>query len=152
VPGIAAALALLTFIVLNFAVFKIIPVTLTLPAITGFLISIGTAVDGNILIFERIKEELRGGKDLNTALQSGFDRAWASIRDSNFSTIIICAVLFFFGQSTPGASIVSGFAITLALGLILNLFTAVLVTRTFIHLLVGFTHDSLVKNKWLMGI
>ncbi|MFN8373523.1 MAG: protein translocase subunit SecD [Anaerolineae bacterium] len=151
VPGIAAALGLLVFIVLNFAVFKIIPVTLTLPSITGFLISIGTAVDGNILIFERMKEELRGGKDLDSALQAGFDRAWASIRDSNLSTIIICSVLFLFGQ-TPGASIVSGFAVTLVLGLLLNLFTAVLVTRTFMNLLVAVARPSLIKNHWLMGV
>ena len=115
VPGIAADLALLIFIVLNMAVFKLIPVTLTLPAIVGFLISIGTAVDGNILIFERIKEELRGGRSLDVAIDEGFSRAWQSIRDSNFSTILICGVLFLFGQ-TPGASIVAGFAITLALG------------------------------------
>jgi protein-export membrane protein SecD len=151
VPGIAAALGLLVFVLLNFAIFKLIPITLTLPAITGFLISIGTAVDGNILIFERVKEELRAGKDLNAALQAGFDRAWASIRDSNLSTIIICSVLFLFGQ-TPGASIVSGFAVTLVLGLLLNLFTAVLVTRTFVSILVEVTRPSLVKNRWLMGI
>jgi len=151
VPGIAADLALIVFIVLNMAVFKLIPVTLTLPAIVGFLISIGTAVDGNILIFERIKEELRAGNDLNTALESGFDRAWASIRDSNFSTIIICAILFLFGQ-TPGASIVSGFALTLALGLMLNLFTAIIVTRTFLHLLVAGLRQSLIQRHWLLGV
>jgi len=151
VPGIAADLALLVFIVLNMAIFKLVPVTLTLPAIVGFLISIGTAVDGNILIFERIKEELRGGKDLDTALVSGFDRAWNSIRDSNLSTIIICAILFLFGQ-TPGASVVSGFAVTLALGLIINLFTAIIVTRTFLHILVALLHQPLVERKWLLGV
>jgi protein-export membrane protein SecD len=151
VPGIAAALALLVFIVLNMAIFKLVPVTLTLPAITGFLISIGTAVDGNILIFERIKEELRAGKDLQTALTSGFDRAWNSIRDSNFSTIIICVILFFFGQ-TPGASIVSGFAVTLALGLIINLFTAVIVTRTFLNILVALLYRPLTERRWLLGV
>ncbi len=151
VPGIAADLALLVFIVLNMAVFKLLPVTLTLPAIVGFLISIGTAVDGNILIFERIKEELRAGNDLDTALKSGFDRAWASIRDSNFSTIIICGILFLFGQ-TPGASIVSGFAVTLALGLLINLFTAVIVTRTFLHLLVAGLRQPLIQRHWLLGV
>ncbi len=151
VPGIAADLALLVFIALNFALFKLIPVTLTLPAIVGFLISIGTAVDGNILIFERIKEELRAGNDLETALRAGFDRAWASIRDSNLSTIIICAILFLFGQ-TPGASIVSGFAVTLALGLILNLFTAIIVTRTFLHLLVAVLRQPLTQRQWLLGV
>jgi protein-export membrane protein SecD len=151
VPGIAADGALIVFILLNMALFKLIPVTLTLPAITGFLISIGTAVDGNILIFERIKEELRAGKNLDDALDAGFDRAWTSIRDSNISTIIICAILFMFGL-TPGASIVSGFAVTLALGLILNLFTAVLVTRTFLYLIAGGLRDSLAKRKWLLGV
>lgn len=151
IPGLAADLALLVFILLNFAVFKLIPVTLTLPAITGFLISIGTAVDGNILIFERIKEELRGGKTLDEALESGFNRAWQSIRDSNFSTIIICGVLFLFGQ-TPGASIVSGFAVTLALGLIINLFTAVVVTRTFLHLLVAVLRRPITQRAWLLGV
>ncbi len=151
VPGIAADLALLVFIVLNLTVFKLLPVTLTLPAIVGFLISIGTAVDGNILIFERIKEELRAGNDLDNALKAGFDRAWNSIRDSNLSTIIICVILFLFGQ-TPGASIVSGFAVTLAIGLILNLFTAVIVTRTFLHLLVAGMHTRLTQRQWLLGV
>lgn len=151
VPGIAADLALILFILLNLAVFKIIPVTLTLPAITGFLISIGTAVDGNILIFERIKEELRDGKPLDEALDAGFNRAWQSIRDSNISTIIICAILFFFGQ-TPGASIVAGFAVTLAIGLILNLFTAVIVTRTLLSLFVQAMHKPLTERAWLLGV
>jgi protein-export membrane protein SecD len=151
VPGLAADLALVVFILLNLAVFKLIPITLTLPAITGFLIGIGTAVDGNILIFERIKEELRGGKKLDEALDAGFDRAWTSIRDSNISTIIICGILFLFGQ-TPGASIVSGFAVTLALGLVLNLFTAVTVTRTFLHVFVALLHQPLVQRKWLLGV
>lgn len=150
VPGIAADLALLVFILLNFAAFKLIPVTLTLPAITGFLISIGTAVDGNILIFERIKEEMRAGNDLDAALEAGFNRAWQSIRDSNFSTIIICAILFMFGQ-TPGASAVAGFAVTLAIGLIINLFTAVVVTRTFLHLLVSLLRQPIRQRAWLLG-
>lgn len=151
VPGIAANLALLVFILLNFAIFKLIPITLTLPAITGFLISIGTAVDGNILIFERIKEEMRVGSDLDSALEVGFNRAWQSIRDSNFSTIIICGILFMFGQ-TPGASIVAGFAVTLALGLIVNLFTAVIVTRTFLHLIVALLRRPIQQRAWLLGV
>lgn len=150
-PGFAADLALIVFIFLNIAVFKLLPVTLTLPAITGFLISIGTAVDGNILIFERIKEELRAGLALEDALQAGFDRAWTSIRDSNLSTIIICGILFMFGQ-TPGASIVAGFAVTLAIGLVLNLFTAVIVTRTFLYILVGIFRTALDRNRALLGV
>lgn len=151
VPGISADIALFVFILLNLALFKLLPVTLTLPAITGFLISIGTAVDGNVLIFERIKEEIRAGKDLDAALSDGFDRAWQSIRDSNISTIIICGILFLFGQ-TPGASIVSGFAVTLAIGLILNLFTAVTVTRTFLYLIAAVSRKQLTENKWLLGV
>ena len=149
-PGLAADFALVVFIFLNIAIFKLLPVTLTLPAITGFLISIGTAVDGNILIFERIKEELRAGLPLEAALKAGFDRAWTSIRDSNLSTIIICGILFMFGQ-TPGASIVAGFAVTLAIGLVLNLFTAVIVTRTFLYVLVGWFRGSIENNRALLG-
>lgn len=149
--GIAADLALLVFIALNLMLFKMIPVTLTLPAIAGFLISIGTAVDGNILIFERIKEELRAGASLADALSAGFDRAWTSIRDSNTSTIIICGILFLFGQ-TPGASIVSAFAVTLALGLVLNLFTAVIVTRTFLVTLVSIAEGFIQQRKWTLGV
>ncbi|MEL6403364.1 MAG: protein translocase subunit SecD [Chloroflexota bacterium] len=151
VPGISADIALFVFILLNLALFKLLPVTLTLPAITGFLISIGTAVDGNVLIFERIKEEIRAGKSLDDSLNDGFDRAWQSIRDSNISTIIICGILFLFGQ-TPGASIVSGFAVTLAIGLVLNLFTAVTVTRTFLYLIANLTRKQLTENKWLLGV
>lgn len=151
VPGISADIALVIFILLNLALFRLLPVTLTLPAITGFLISIGTAVDGNILIFERIKEEIRAGTPLREALDAGFDRAWTSIRDSNISTIIISGILFLFGQ-TPGASIVSGFAVTLALGLMLNLFTAVTVTRTFLYLIVGLNRNVLESRPWLLGV
>jgi len=151
VPGIAASLALLVFIVLNLAMFKIIPITLTLPAIVGFLISIGTAVDGNILIFERMREEMRAGRDMDTAVDEGFTRAWSSIRDSNLSTILISAVLFLFGQ-TPGASQVSGFAVTLALGLLLNLYTAIIVTRTFLHIILAITRGAIKDRHWLMGV
>lgn len=151
VPGLAADVALLLFAAMNVALFKFIPVTLTLPAITGFLISIGTAVDGNILIFERIKEELRKGRSLDMAIMAGFDRAWTSIRDSNLSTIIICVILYLFG-STFGAGAVRGFAVTLALGLVLNLFTAVIVTRTLLTLLMRFAGKSLQSRSWLMGI
>lgn len=150
VSGIAADMALLMFIALNLSLFKLIPITLTLPGITGFLIGIGTAVDGNILIFERVKEELRAGKPLADAVEMGFDRAWQSIRDSNFSTIIICGILFLFGQ-TPGASIVSGFAITLALSLMLNLFTAVIVTRTVLRALIIVLARPIGARAWLMG-
>ncbi len=151
-PGVAAALALLVFAVLNFALYKLIPITMTLPAITGFLISVGTAVDGNILIFERMKEELRRGKRLRLAIDAGFDRAWTSIRDSNLSTIIICIVLYIFGTSF-GAGAVRGFAVTLALGLVINLFTAVTVTQTFLHyILMPVNDETVTKHGWLLGL
>ncbi|HEX3052557.1 MAG TPA: protein translocase subunit SecD [Aggregatilineaceae bacterium] len=151
IPGIAAALALLLFAGINFALFKFIPVELSLPAIIGFLISIGTAVDGNILIFERMKEELRDGRTLERAIEAGFNRAWNSIRDSNTSTIIICGILYFFG-SAFGASTVRGFAVTLALGLVINLFTAVVATRTFLHTLVLIMGGPMRAYKWLLGV
>ena len=150
IPGIAAALALLVFAAINFALYKVLPVTLTLPAITGFLISIGTAVDGNILIFERMKEELRAGRSLDTAVRLGFERAWTSIRDSNLSTLLICAILFFFGREF-GASAVQGFGITLGLGLLINLFTAVVVTRTFLSTMLDLFGSALEGSKRLLG-
>ncbi|NDJ77578.1 MAG: protein translocase subunit SecD [Chloroflexi bacterium] len=150
VPGIAANLALMLFAVINFALFKFIPVTLSLPAITGFLISIGTAVDGNILIFERMKEEIRGGRKMERAIEAGFDRAWTSIRDSNISTIIICFILYFFGNAF-GASAVQGFAITLGLGLVINLFTAVVATRVFLHTIVLVAGKRLEAQPRLLG-
>jgi|AMZC01.1.fsa_nt_AMZC01000082.1_14 protein-export membrane protein SecD len=151
VPGVAADLALLLFAAINFALYKFIPVTLSLPAITGFLISIGTAVDGNILIFERMKEELRKGRAADRAIEAGFERAWTSIRDSNLSTIIITIILYFFGNAF-GASAVQGFAITLGMGLVINLFTAVVVTRTLLHTIVLIAGDRLRANVRLLGV
>jgi preprotein translocase subunit SecD len=126
-------------------------VTLTLPAITGFILSTGMAVDANILVFERMKEELRAGRNLESAIEAGFSRAWTSIRDSNISTLITCAILFYFG-STFGAGAVRGFAITLALGVIINLFTAITVTRTFMRLVFSWVGEKVESNKFLMGI
>jgi len=131
-PGIIADLALVTYAIFSLALFKIIPVTLTLPGIAGFILSIGMAVDANILIFERLKEELRAGRNLRQAIDLGWSRAWPSIRDSNISTLITCLILLFFG-SQFGASMVRGFAINLGLGVLLSLFTAIIVTRTFLH-------------------
>lgn len=132
-PGLIADAALLAYATITFALFKLIPVTLTLPAIAGFVLSIGVAVDANILIFERMKEELRAGKSLRQSIELGFSRAWPSIRDSNLSTLITCAILFWFGN-TFGASIVKGFALTLAIGVGVSLFTAITATRSFLHL------------------
>ena len=131
-PGVLADIALVFYTVITFALFKLIPVTLTLPGVAGFVLSIGVAVDANVLIFERMKEELRNGKSLHQAIDLGFSRAWPSIRDSNLSTLITCAILFWFGN-TFGASIVKGFSVTLALGVLVSLFTAITVTRTFLH-------------------
>ncbi len=150
-PGFLADLALIIYALLNFALYKLIPVTLTLPAITGFILSTGMAVDANILVFERMKEELRAGRSLRVAMEAGFSRAWPSIRDSNLSTLITCAILFWFG-SNFGAGIVKGFAITLALGLMINLFTAIVVTRTFIRFAFDVGGESIRKNMWLLGV
>jgi preprotein translocase subunit SecD len=132
-PGVVAVIALLVYGLLTFALFVLIPVTLTLPGIAGFVLSLGAALDANVLIFERLKEELRGGRNLRQAVEAGFHRAWSSIRDSNISTLITCVILYWFG-STFGASIVKGFALTLALGVFVSLFTAITVTRTILHL------------------
>lgn len=131
-PGILADLALLCYAMITLALFRYIPVTLTLPGIAGFVLSIGVAVDANVLIFERLKEELRSGRNLSQAIDLGWGRAWPSIRDSNFSTLITCGILFWFG-STFGASIVKGFSLTLAIGVGVSMFTAIIVTRTFLH-------------------
>jgi len=150
-PGLMAALALILYGLLNFMVYKLLPVTLTLPGIAGFLLSIGMAVDANILVFERMKEEIRAGRSLESALSAGFDRAWTSIRDSNISTLITCAILYIFG-SNFGASIVKGFAITLGLGVIINMFTAITVTRTFLRTLFDAVGEKIEGKHWLMGV
>lgn len=131
-PGFIADAALILYALLSLALFKMIPVVLTLPGIAGFILSIGMAVDANILIFERLKEELRAGRNLRQAIDLGWSRAWPSIRDSNTSSLITCAILYVFG-STFGASMVKGFSVTLALGILVSLFTAIIVTRTFLH-------------------
>ena len=133
VPGILADLALITYSLITLMLYKMIPITLTLPGIAGFILSIGMAVDANVLIFERLKEELRSGRTLQQAIDLGWSRAWPSIRDSNTSTLITCVILFLFGN-TFGASMVKGFSINLALGVLISLFTAIIVTRTFLHL------------------
>jgi len=150
-PGFLADLALIIYALLTLAVFKLIPVTLTLPGIAGFLLSVGMAVDANILIFERMREELRQGRTLQRAIESGFRRAWTTIWESNVSTWITCAILFIFGNSF-GASVVKGFAVTLALGVAINMFTAVTVTRTFVHSAFAIGGEKLREHKWLMGV
>ncbi len=140
-PGAVAVLSIAFYAALTFALFKLIPVTLTLPAIAGFLLSTGSALDANILIFERLKEELRNGRTLQQAVDLGWKRAWPSIRDSNIATIITSAILFWFG-SAFGATIVKGFALTLALGVGVSLFTALVVTRNFLSIVIKFINPA----------
>jgi len=132
-PGIVAVLSILFYAAIALALFKWFHFTLTLPGIAGFLLSTGAALDAIVLIFERLKEELRNGKILSQAVDQGWTRAWSSIRDSNLSTIITSGILFWFG-STFGATIVKGFSLTLALGVAISLFTAIYVTRTLLVL------------------
>ncbi len=134
-PGIVAVLSIMIYAAITFAIFKWFHFTLTLPGIAGFLLSTGTALDSNILIFERMKEELRSGRTLIQATDLGWTRAWSSIRDSNLAAIITSVILFWFGSSF-GATIVKGFSLTLALGVIISLFTAIYVTRTLLALFV----------------
>ncbi|MBI4079315.1 MAG: protein translocase subunit SecD [Candidatus Levybacteria bacterium] len=128
--GIIASFALFLYTLYVLALFKLIPVTLTLAGIAGFILSIGMAVDANILIFERMREELRRGKQRNVAIELGFTRAWTSIRDSNISSLITSAILYYFGTG-----IVRGFAVTLAIGVLVSMFSAIIVTRTFLRLI-----------------
>jgi protein-export membrane protein SecD/preprotein translocase SecF subunit len=134
--GILASFALGTYISVLLMIFKLIPVTLTLAGIAAFVLSVGMAVDANILIFERMKEELRAGRSLVVAIETGFARAWPSIRDSNISTFITCGILWWFGDQF-GANLVKGFALTLGIGVAVSMFSAIIVTRTFLRLLVG---------------
>jgi preprotein translocase subunit SecD len=147
-PGLLADIALLLYALLTFSIFKLIGVVLSLAGIAGFVLSIGMAVDANVLIFERVKEELRSGRLLASAIDVGWKRAWPSIRDSNISTLITCAVLYAFG-SNFGASIIVGFATTLFLGVCISMFTAVVVTRTFLNLLVP---TGVVSHPALFGL
>ncbi|OIO19406.1 MAG: protein translocase subunit SecD [Candidatus Magasanikbacteria bacterium CG_4_9_14_0_2_um_filter_41_10] len=130
-PGIISIAALMVYIAVSLALMKLIGVTLTLAGIAGFILSIGMAVDANVLIFERMKEELRDGKSLKGAVEEGFLRAWTSIRDGNISTLITCGFLMFFGSS-----FVKGFAITLSLGILVSLFSAITVTRIMLRFVV----------------
>lgn len=143
VPGLIAAVALGIYAVTVLAVFKLVPVTLTLAGIGAFVLSVGMAVDANILVFERMKEELRAGRSYAASLQSGFDRAWPSIRDSNVTTLITCLILFVLGGGiqVPGmgtfeAPLVQGFAVTLAIGVLVSMFSALTVTRIMMRSLI----------------
>jgi len=147
-PGLVACLSLGIYGVVLLAIFKLVPVTLTLPGVAGFILSLGMAVDANVLIFERIKEELRGGRSLGAAVEAGFNRAWTAIRDSNITTFIACLVLFWLGGEL-GALMVRGFALTLFVGVALSMLTAIVVTRTFLRLIIG---SRVVKNLAVYGV
>jgi len=132
---ILSIFTIIVFIVL--AVFKLWPVTLTLAGLGGFILSIGMAVDANVLIFERMKEEIRTGRTLGAAIEAGFNRAWNAIRDSNITTIIVCLILIWVGNSIVGGAPVAGFAVTLLIGVLVSMFSAIIVTRTLLRLFVG---------------
>ncbi|HEY9527021.1 MAG TPA: protein translocase subunit SecD, partial [Anaerolineales bacterium] len=132
-PGITADISILLYAAILFAVFKFLGVTLTLPGIAGIMLSTGSALDANILVFERLKEELRGGRVIRQAFDQAWSRAWPSIRDSNIAALITSAILFWFGN-TFGATIVKGFSLTLAIGVVISLFSSLYITRTLLAL------------------
>lgn len=141
-PGLLASVALVIYVAMLLAIFKLVPVTLTLAGIGGFILSIGMAVDANILIFARMKEEIKLGKGLPQAIKEGFSRAWPSIRDSNLNSLIVCAILFMFTTS-----FIRGFALTLALGILVSMFSAIFITRILLMVFIG---PRLEKFKWLI--
>lgn len=143
-PGFLASLALIYYALVSMAIFIAIPITLTLPGIAGFILSIGMAIDANILIFERMKEELRSGSPLISAIDTGFNRAWTSIRDSNFSSLITAIILYYFGSG-----LIKGFAVTLGIGILVSLFTALTVTHVILRAVAGTSLKS--KLNWWMG-
>ena len=150
-PGLMACLSLAVYGAVLLSIFKLWPtgaITLTLPGLAGFIVSLGMAVDANVLIFERMKEELRGGRSLGAAVEAGFSRAWPAIRDSNITTFIACIVLIWLG-GTLGAFMVRGFAVTLLIGVALSMFTAIVVTKTFLRLLVG---SKVITNPAAYGV
>jgi preprotein translocase subunit SecD len=148
IPGLISVVALLIYTAMVFALFRIIPVTLTLAGIAGFILSIGMAVDANVLIFSRLKEELRAGHKIHRAIEAGFDHAWPSIRDSNVSTMITCVILYWFGQFT-GATIITGFALTLFVGVAVSMFTAIFVSRTLLRVIL---ESNLIPGLWWLGV
>ncbi|MGD0352154.1 MAG: protein translocase subunit SecD [Dehalococcoidia bacterium] len=146
--GLMACLALIVYVVLNLAIFKLIPVVLTLPGIAGFLVSVGMGVDGNVLVAERLKEELRRGRTLGAAIEEGFRQSWSAILDANVTVFIACAVLYWLGN-TFGNFLVLGFATTLFIGTALSMFTQVVVTRTFLRTIVGL---GMAKSPGAYGV
>ena len=146
-PGLLAAISLCIFIAIILALFKLLPVTLTAAGIAGFIISIGIAVDANVLIFERVKEELASGKSIHDAVAAGFSRAWLSIRDSNISNFITAVILFWFGTS-----LIKGFALTLGMGVIVSMFSAITITRIFLSTLSFIGEGKVARFLFSSGI
>lgn len=146
-PGVVSVVALVSYTILSLVIFKLVPVTLTAAGIAGFILSLGMAVDANILIFERLKEELNKGKDIKTAIDLGFSRAWAAIRDSNVSSIITAVILFWIG--TAG---VKGFALTFGLGVGVSMLSAIVVSRTFLLAIVPNHTTPLMKKLFSNGL
>lgn len=146
-PGLVAVISLCIFIVIMLALFKLIPVTLTAAGIAGFIISMGIAVDANVLIFERIKEELRAGRSIADAVKLGFSRAWSSIRDSNTSNLITAVILFWFGTS-----LIKGFALTLGMGVLVSLFSAITLTKVFLTTLSFVKENKFTRFLFSSGI
>lgn len=147
-PGVVAALALLIYVSLVMATFKLVPITLTLPGVAGFILSLGLAVDGNVLIFERMKEELRTGTTLARAIEIGWRRAWPAIRDANVSTLITVAILWFFADRL-NANLIKSFAVALLVGTSFSILTSVFVTRSFLHAIADL---PALRNPWLFGL
>jgi preprotein translocase subunit SecD len=143
-PGAIASFALIYYALVVLALFRLIPVTLTLAGIAGFVLSVGMAVDANILIFERSKEELRLGKSLPQAIEAGFARAWNSILDSNVSSLITAGILYFFGSS-----VIQGFALVLIIGVLVSMFSAITVTRSILRIVVA---QDWARRAWLYGV
>ena len=143
-PGIIAVLSLGVYVAIVLALFKLIPVTLTATGIAGFVLSIGIAVDANILIFERMKEELRNGQKIPDAIKEGFSRAWLSIRDGNTSSILSAIILFWFGTS-----LIEGFALTFAIGILVSMFSAITLTRTLLLAIAPKSESNI--SKFLFG-
>jgi protein-export membrane protein, SecD/SecF family len=146
-PGLVASVALVIYIIISLALFKMIPVTLTAAGIAGFILSIGMAVDANVLIFERTKEELKKGKSVSDSLHEGFSRAWLSIRDSNTASIITAVILFWLGTSA-----VKGFALTLGVGVLVSMFTAITLSRTFLFAIAPATDSKFKRFLFSNGL
>ena len=147
-PGLLSVVALLIYTAVSVCAFKLFGVTMTLAGIAGFILSIGMAVDANVLIFARLRDELRVGHTLGRAVEQAFRNAFPSIRDSNTSTLITCAILWYFGNQT-GTSLMTGFAITLAIGVIVSLLTAITITRNFMRITIS---SGRVRDPWYLGI